>query len=167
MVHIAFDYEPESKSVTNIKVTDLVVSAPKGANTIALHNANILQLNQKVVDDLGVKVGDRLCLRFNNGPILATPHALGEDGGGNLITKSFTISCKGKAGVELRKYGNKFDHSLTSEGVVKLVPLEAQQVEEVTTETPKDDTKTKEIHKVEDTTFSLPPADGQEVSFEF
>lgn len=172
-MNISFDYNPETKSVTNIKVVDLTVSSaiPKkstasktkaSSNTITVTGSS-MKLSQDALDQLKVSVGDRLCVRFNNGPIVATPVALGELEGGNLITKSFTVACKGKTGETLLSYGNEFNYELTSEGYLVLTSIADNTVSVDTT--PKEE---KEIQStVRDEDFTLDIKDGQEIEFDF
>lgn len=171
MVNISFDYNPETKSVTHIKVTDLTVSdtpkksavkAKTGGNTIVV-NGGSLKLTQDALDQLKVSVGERLCVRFNNGPVVATPAAIGEIDGGNLVTKSLTVACKGKTGETLLSYGKEFNYSLTSEGYLVLTSVDATVVENNST-SPKEE-EIKEVIKDEDFTLSI--EGGEEIEFDF
>lgn len=165
MVHITFDYEPESKSVTNIKVTDLVVSKPGKAKVEVMELVgSSLKIPAFALELLNSKIGDRLCVRFDKqGPILATPDALGETGGGNLVTKSSTLLCKGKVGVELAKYGNTFVYNIDGEGILTLSGR--KQVEE-TTQT-QEDTNVEEIKSEIDSVDFQQSIEGEEVECDF
>lgn len=90
-------------------------------------NTNSLHLQPEVLTALKAKVGDRLCIRFrNNTPILATATAMGEDNGGNLITKSNTVSCRGKTGETLATFGTEFSYELEDEGYLVLRRFNAE-----------------------------------------
>lgn len=163
-VNISFDYNPGSRSVTNIKVTDLVVNTPKikSTNTSLQLVGGSLKLTEEALQLLNVTTGDRLCVRFNNGAILATPEALGESGGGNLVTKSCTVACKGKVGEELAKYGTTFKYELESTGYLVLTGDLQELPVEVDTE------KEQEIKSViDDSDFTSLLADGKEIDFNF
>lgn len=128
MINVSFSYDPETNTVLGITVVGANVlvgptkakAAPKTkaktkATKIVL-NGNSLQLNEDVLSLLGVEVGDRLCVRFDPQPVLVTPEAAKEPRGGNLITKSLTLSVKGKTGETLAEHGSEFEYALKSPG---------------------------------------------------
>lgn len=105
---------------------------------------NIIQLSKHCLEQLNVAAGDKLCIRFKDVPVIATPTAIGEDNGGNLITKSLTVSCRGKVGETLATFGSQFISELESEGYLVLKAFTAEiaedKLEEVVTD-PQDPTE--------------------------
>lgn len=73
---------------------------------------NKYTLNSAAVELMGVEPDDRLDIKFEkNGkvmiPIIGTNESFGTKAG-NRLTKSFTVSCRGKANDELQNYGTVF-----------------------------------------------------------
>lgn len=70
-------------------------------------------LNTAAVKLLGVEPEDRLDIKYEKQgkgamiPVIGTNEAFGTKGG-NKLTKSFSVSCRGKANEELSRYGNVF-----------------------------------------------------------
>jgi hypothetical protein len=95
-----------------------------------------IKLSVEAMDKLKVAVGDKLCIRFREVPILACPSAIGEDNGGNLITKSLTVSCRGKVGETLATFGSQFTSELESEGYLVLTPFTAEMAEQIQSNQP-------------------------------
>lgn len=84
---------------------------------------NKYTLNSAAVELMGVEPDDRLDIKFEkNGklmiPIIGTNESFGTKAG-NRLTKSFTVSCRGKANDELQNYGTIFTLSAhpTKEGL--------------------------------------------------
>lgn len=66
-------------------------------------------LNSAAVLLLGVEPDDRLEIKFVHGdPVIGKNSAWGTEGG-NRLTKSFTVSCRGKGREELSSHGHIFD----------------------------------------------------------
>ena len=73
---------------------------------------NKYSLNSAAVELMGVKPEDRLDIKMEKQgklliPIIGTNEAFGTKAG-NRLTKTFTVSCRGKANDELSKYGSVF-----------------------------------------------------------
>lgn len=89
---------------------------------------NKLVLTQKLIDLLEAEPGDRLCIRFKdfNGeyfPIIAKSEVFADPEAGNKLTKSLTVSYRGKQREELVIYGEEFTFEETFEGsgICKLI----------------------------------------------
>lgn len=111
-----------------------------------------LYLTEEAVQLLGVSIGDRLCVRFNGNPIVATPAAVGEPNGGNLLTKRLGVSCRGATSKAVKAFGEQFEYELESEGYLVL------------TKAP-DELKAEIRRESKDGTIEL--ADSKEIDFEF
>ena len=73
---------------------------------------NKCRLNSKAVSLMGISPGDKLDIKYDDGkngsvPIIGTDEAFGTKGG-NKLTKSNTIACRGSKNEELSKYGKEF-----------------------------------------------------------
>lgn len=73
---------------------------------------NKCKLNSKAVSLMGIGPGDKLDIKYDEGkngsvPIIGTDEAFGTKGG-NKLTKSNTIACRGSKNEELSKYGKEF-----------------------------------------------------------
>lgn len=173
---ISFDFDPTTKKVTNISVEEVesitprkVVPSKQMAPTpsVIVQNGNSLKLNQDVLDKLNVKIGDRLIVQFkNNHPVLVTPQAANMEKGGNLITKSMTISVKGKTSEVLGPLGPIFDYELESEGCLV---LSNESIVEMASAYESTAVETSEINPVllDQTDFKSTILDGEEVEFSF
>lgn len=64
--------------------------------------------NQAAVTLLGIEPDDKIVIRYIHGePVIAKNSVFGVESG-NRLTKSYSVSCRGKANDELSKFGNKF-----------------------------------------------------------
>lgn len=170
---ISFEFDPKTKKVSNVVVEGLdleekvaktsrakkAAPAPIENPKVTLNNTS-LKLNQDVLDQLGVKVGDRLLVNFTKEqPVLVTPEQAGLEKGGNLITKSLTVSCKGKTSEMLAAFGSEFDYKLDGEGFLLLTN---EQVE-----AHKAEMEAKEMHLdlLDETDFTTTVEDGVEIDF--
>lgn len=165
MITVTFNYDPDTNIVSNVTATGGTAAKavvpptkakPKNKSTKITLNGSSLQLTQEACDLLKIAVGDRLCVRFAPGPVLVRPEIAKEPRGGNLITKSLTVSVKGKTGDELAKYGTEFEYNLKSDGY--LILGDATTVA--------DDQEDKPVEEINDEDF-LQSVEGEEVDFTF
>ena len=73
---------------------------------------NKCRLNSKAISLMGISPGDKLDIKYDEGkngsvPVIGTDAAFGTKGG-NKLTKSNTIACRGSKNEELSKYGKEF-----------------------------------------------------------
>ena len=119
---ITFDYNPETNEYTPLKSEVVKDKAPKTVTKAeeAVESAepqltledNKYILNQSAANLIGVKWEDRLSIKYQKiegltFPVLGTDAAFGTKGG-NKLTKSLSVSCRGKANEMLAKYGDTF-----------------------------------------------------------
>lgn len=69
-------------------------------------------LNSAAITLMGIKPGDKLDVKYDDGkngkfPVIGTDEAFGTKGG-NILSKSNTVACRGSKNSELSKYGNEF-----------------------------------------------------------
>lgn len=120
---ITFDYNPDTNEYTPIskelvkeEVKKTVIKSKPDETTepqITLESNKYI-FNQAAATLMGVQWEDRvtICYQKVDGllfPIIGKDSAFGESfGGGNKVTKSLTVSCRGGANEQLSKYGNVF-----------------------------------------------------------
>lgn len=125
---IEFDFDPETGEYTPIsrEIVEENSTSKKSKSTmkddgstepIVTLEENKLVLNSKAVELLGAEWEDRISIIYRNQegnrvPIISKDEILGVKGG-NKLTKSKTVSCRGKANTKLSEHGTEF----------KLIPL--------------------------------------------
>lgn len=131
------------------KTTKKKASKDESSEPQIILEENKYTLNSAAVELMGVEPDDRLDIKFEKKgkgfiPIIGTNEAFGTKAG-NRLTKTFTVSCRGKANEELHNYGTIFTlvaHS-TKEGI--FIMNGNQVPEEVETEVEIKDTKEVEV----------------------
>lgn len=115
---ISFTYDPETEEISSISVKPIKKEADKikpelneDEPTVHLLD-NKLCLSLKAAELIGAVPGDRLSIKFQKSGLRYIP-VIGLDSvfdckGGNKLTKSLTLSCRGKQNEELVKYGTKY-----------------------------------------------------------
>lgn len=126
---IEFDFDPETGDYTPIsrEIIEEGAATPKKAKSvmkddgstepIVILEENKLVLNSKAVEVLGVEWEDRISVIYQKHEDKLVP-VIGKDEvfgckSGNKLTKSKTVSCRGKANTKLAEHGTEF----------KLIPL--------------------------------------------
>ena len=109
----------EAASKTIAVVTPKRSKSKKDQDTIVLED-NKLVLTQKLLDIINAEPGDRLLVSFKeeNGiyfPVIAKSEVFADPESGNKLTKSLTLSYRGKQREQLLIYGTKFRLEETSE----------------------------------------------------
>jgi hypothetical protein len=118
---IEFDFDPETGEYTPISRTIVNddTKKPKSAikddgstEPMVILEDNKLVLNSKAVELLGAEWEDRISIIYqkhenNLVPVIGKDEIFGCKSG-NKLTKSKTVSCRGKANTELSKYGSEF-----------------------------------------------------------
>ena len=118
--------DTETGEVLETKLIDRSVNKPVKAMKATVNEAvqdddkepklyledNKCRLNSKAVSLMGISPGDKLDIKYDDGkngsiPIIGTDEAFGTKGG-NKLTKSNTIACRGSKNEELSKYGKEF-----------------------------------------------------------
>lgn len=70
---------------------------------------NKLKLNSLAVEMLGVNPGNRIDIQYSDTyPIIGKSESFGNPDGGTKLTKSYTISFRGKKSEVLQKFGTEF-----------------------------------------------------------
>lgn len=131
------DIKPTKKATTTKKKA----SKNESSEPQIILEDNKYSLNSAAVELMGVEPEDKLDIKFEKKnktfiPIIGTNESFGTKAG-NRLTKSFTVSCRGKANDELRNYGTVFtltEHP-SKEGIFimngdQVVPETVEEVEE-------------------------------------
>lgn len=102
----------EVKEVKTKKTTSKKSKKEESSEPQLTLEENKYCLNQAAVDLLGVEPEDRLCIKYKKigkkaVPVIGTEEVF-KTKGGNKLTKTNTVSCRGKANEELSTYGTVF-----------------------------------------------------------
>lgn len=118
---ITFDYNPETNEYTPLKQEIVKETTKKKTETVEVPDTVEPQivltdkkyvLNQAAADLIGVEWEDRLEIKYQmvdklQFPIIGKNAAWGSTGG-NKLTKSLSVSCRGQANEVLSEYGDTF-----------------------------------------------------------
>lgn len=141
-VNVTFDFDVETEAVSNVKcMVDEVSAVAKRApaakkpkkednevDPIVRLESNKVVLNGKSVESLQAEYGCRVIIKYEvfdkqRIPVIGTDSAWGEEGNGNKITKTNTVSYRGNANTILNEYGTEFKLEPWRDGIYKLIPL--------------------------------------------
>lgn len=137
-VIVSFDFDSETDSVSNVTcIVDGVEkkkkTTKKASKEVVLEEEalitleeNKLAFNNKAIQDLGIEPESRIIIKYEkvgktNVPIIGTDTSFDEEGNGNKITKSNTVTYKGKQNTILSEYGTEFTIEKHKEGIFKLI----------------------------------------------
>lgn len=119
---VTLDFDPETNKFKVVsqeqtkekikKTTTTKITVEETGEGIVILEDNKICLNQCAAQLLNIKPDDRVAIQYNKGkncliPIIASTTTLGVSTG-NKLTKGLTVSFKGKANVELAKFGSRF-----------------------------------------------------------
>ena len=140
-ISITFDFNTETEVVSNIKTTGSAekkrtttkkLKEPEDSNVEALVTLepNKLVFNTNAANLIGIEYEDRIVIKWVKvgktkvmSPIIGKDTAFDEEGSGNKVTKSNTVTYKGKANTVLAEFGSQFKLTEYQEGIYNLVPL--------------------------------------------
>lgn len=147
-VVVTFDFDAETDSVKNVECfVDGIekkkkTTTPKKkkeevieSNAIITLESNKIIFNNKALADLKAEAGDRIVIKYekskdgNAYPIIGKDLDFDEEGTGNKITKSGSVSYRGQANTILANYGSEFNLEPYKEGIWKLVSDSQPQFE--------------------------------------
>lgn len=180
-VTITFDIETETGTVTNVKTQ--VEGEVKRRTTTTRKKEVVKELedtvsivreegklvfNNRAMADLKIEAGDRIVIKYEKGdkslfPVIGTDFAFNEEGSGNKMTKSQTISYKGNQNTVLAEFGDEFTVEKYQDNIWKLVslgePKVAETIEEAIEISEKVDpqllTDDEEVYEIDELTFKL------------
>lgn len=139
-VIVTFNFDPETELVSDVKCSVDGIEKKKrttkkvkeiieeiSLTPIITLESNKLIFNSKAILDMDLKPEERIVIKWKdiNGkmvPIIGKDIAFEEEGTGNKVTKSNTITYKGKANDILAEVGKEFTLLSYSEGIWRLIP---------------------------------------------
>ena len=180
-VTITFDIETETGTVTNVKTqvegevkrrtttTSKKEVVKELEDTVSIvREEGKLVFNNRAMADLKIEAGDRIVIKYEKGdkslfPVIGTDFAFNEEGSGNKMTKSQTISYKGNQNTVLAEFGDEFTVEEYQDNIWKLVslgePKVAETIEEAIEISEKVDpqllTDDEEVYEIDELTFKL------------
>ena len=130
MLKVSFEFDEESKAVTNVKV----IKVPSKYDNIDLPIVEIgdskLIISPKAVSLLAAHCGDRIAVNYIQKsneltiPIIGKAEVFSDPENGNKLTKSNTVSFKGTQKTILSKYGQLFKIEEYKPGMFKMIKIE-------------------------------------------
>lgn len=141
-VHVTFSYDSETDSVNDIKCFINGIEKKKTTTTrksktkeIVLEDKAIITLesnkivfNNKCAQEMELSHEDRIVIKYEkfgkeNLPIIGKDIAFDEEGSGNKVTKTNTVTYRGKANTVLAEYGTEFEIVPYKDGIWKMNSL--------------------------------------------
>lgn len=152
-ITVTFDFDTETENVSNVKVVNNTekkktttkrlkdVEAEMATTALITLEPSKLVFNSKAVADLELEWEDRVIVKWvKDGnkmiPIIGKDVSFDEEGSGNKVTKTNTVTYRGKANDVLAELGVEFTLSSHDEGIWKLIPTtEGAEAKESSIET--------------------------------
>lgn len=128
MFKIQFNFDPETSEITNLRVTE-VGKIPE--NPIITVESNKLVLSNDAVALLDAVPNDRIAINYytvspeETFPVIGKAELFTDANGGNRLTKSNTVSCRGAQRDILLEYG-KFFKLEPFNKYFKMVPIKEE-----------------------------------------
>ena len=152
-LNIKIEYNPETDEIvgyttslngvaekTKTNTTRKALSKKKddGSEAFLIREENKLILSQKLVEELGAEVDDRIAINYERKdgltfPVIGISTAFGGKESGNKLTKSNTVACRGNSNTTLAEFGSRFTIEPYGNMVFKLIG-DAQAEKAVTPE---------------------------------
>ena len=140
MLKISFEFDEVTQKVSNVVVTNPEGKAIRqkrskkstGDNKpIVEVDENKIVLSDTVLEMLDADAGDRILINYHTVdnqvtfPLIGKSESFADPQSGNKLTKSNTVSFKGRQREILLEYGSLFTLELFDEGIYKLIPIES------------------------------------------
>lgn len=140
-LNIKIEYNPETDEIVSYttslngvaektKTTTTRKALPKkkddGTEAFLIREENKLILSQKLVEELGAEVDDRIAINYERKdgltfPVIGISTAFGGKESGNKLTKSNTVACRGNSNTTLAEFGSRFTIEPYGNMVFKLI----------------------------------------------
>lgn len=137
-ITVTFDFDTETENVSNVKVVNNIEKKKTTTKKLSdlknddnpeviILESNKLILGSEVAEKLQVEYGSRVIIKWvKEGnkmiPVIGSDLAFDEEGAGNKLTKTNTISYRGKANDVLAELGNEFALVEYKDDIFKLIP---------------------------------------------
>lgn len=140
---VTFELDAKTETVTNLTVFVDGVEKKKTttrttkAKDVELEDTAIITLeenklvfNNRAISDMKLEWKDRVVIKYDkleDGvgkkliPLIGTDFSFDQEGSGNQVTKTNTVSYRGKSNTILTEYGNEFTIEAHGDGIWKLV----------------------------------------------
>ncbi len=151
MLKVSFEFDEESKAVTNVKV----VKVPSKYDNIDLPIVEIgdskLIMSPKAVSLLSAQCGDRIAVNYIQKsneltiPVIGKAEVFSDPENGNKLTKSNTVSFKGTQKTILSKYGQLFKIEECRPGMFKMIKIDESDLSKAGTDL---DTENSDLLKI-------------------
>ena len=143
-VIVMFNFDPETEMVSDVKCTvDGIEKKKKTTRKVKdvvkeleseikiILEPNKLVFNNLAASTMQIEYEDRIVIKWEQVgnqmiPIIGKDISFDEEGAGNKVTKSNTVTYKGKANTVLAEFGNEFTIIPYKENIWKLMPLNLQ-----------------------------------------
>lgn len=132
MFNISFTFNEETKKVSNIKCIQ-IKEAPEyissNGEPIVELSDNKIRLSPETVILLKASIGDRITINYyqvsneESFPVIGKSEYFTDINAGNKLTKSNTVSFRGKQQTILSDYGSVFKLAPFKDNIFKLVPV--------------------------------------------
>ena len=139
-VNVTFEYDTVEDTVSNVhafvdgieKKKKTTKKAPTTKDVVLEDEAlmvredNKLVFNNKCAQDMAIQAEDRVIIKYEKVgkeriPIIGTDLSWDQEGSGNKVTKTNTVTYRGKANTILAEYGATFKIEVYKEGLWKLI----------------------------------------------
>lgn len=137
MFKISFDFNEQTKTVSNVKVVSLDSTTASSNSYDMRVEENKVSLTLEAVNKLGAVAGDRISINYwtvdntTTYPIISKSDVFTDGQDGSKLTKRNTFSFKGQQRISLLKFGETFEFSEftdkngeVKEGVYVLTPTD-------------------------------------------
>lgn len=139
-INVTFEFDSDSGLVSNVhSFVDSVEQKKKTTRKLSKDKEEIIELeaiitrednkivfNNKAYNDLELSPESRVIIKYEEVgkkrfPIIGTDISFNEEGSGNKVTKTKTVSYRGKVNTILSEYGTNFKLEPYNDGIWKLV----------------------------------------------
>ena len=140
-LNIKIEYNPETDEIvsyttslngvaekTKTTTTRKALSKKKddGSEAFLVREENKLILSQKLIEELGAEVDDRIAINYERKegltfPVIGVSTAFGGKESGNKLTKSNTVAYRGNSNTTLAEFGTRFSIEPYKEGIFRLI----------------------------------------------
>lgn len=140
MFKISFNFDEINKKISNIEITNVTEQTLTDIEPQIQVLDNKLKLTSKAIELIGAVPGERITVNYwteNNHstfPLIGKSEYFTDKEGGTKLTKSNTLSFRGNQHTVLEMYGKLFKLEPFKDGVFKLVVINSDNTENVTSE---------------------------------
>lgn len=160
MFKVTFEFDETTKSISNLKCEEIKSSKPKvnsNGQPIIEVGENKLIISPEAAALIGATAGDRISIAYSQKsneitiPLIGKSEMFADKDAGNKLTKSNTVSFKGKQRTMLLQYGSIFKlEQSTRDQVFDLIAVTEDSSTELASEELKEETLDLDITNFEE-----------------